>query len=135
MWSRPTATFASFANAHHYDIDVSQTAATITLLIVGLWVLNLLARPITPERALLFGSMVGAFVLILGVPALRSWFALELPVGAAMWGALLCAAAGGFVLEVGWQIRQVRLPPELRTTRWAWHGAPNEGAAAGRSES
>jgi len=130
-----TATFASFANAHHYDIDVSQTAATITLLIVGLWVLNLLARPITPERALLFGSMVGAFVLILGVPALRSWFALELPAGAAMWGALICAAAGGIVLEVGWQIRQVRLPPELRTTRWAWHAAPNETAAADQSES
>ena len=31
----------------------ARTAATITLLIVGLWVLNLLARPITPGRALL----------------------------------------------------------------------------------
>ena len=43
------AAFGSYAIARHYDaVDVSQTAATITLLIVGLWVLNLLARPITP---------------------------------------------------------------------------------------
>ena len=53
------ATFAAYAVARHYDdLAVSRTAATITLLIVGLWVLNLLARPITPGRFLLFGTMV-----------------------------------------------------------------------------
>ena len=41
-------------SARHYDdLAVARTAATITLLVVGLWVLNLLARPITPGRFLL----------------------------------------------------------------------------------
>ena len=62
---------------------------------------------------------------ILVWPVLRSWFALEIPAGAAMWGAVTSALAGGFVLEVGWQIRQMRLPPELRTVWWAWRGDPS----------
>jgi cation-transporting ATPase E len=119
------STFASYSIARHYDAsDVSKTAATITLLIVGLWVLNLLARPITPERALLFGAMVGAFVLILGVGGLRDWFALQIPLGGAVWGAVVCAIAGAGTLEIGWQVRQSRLPAELRTARWAWRSAP-----------
>ena len=43
--------FVSFAVAYEatgVTLDQARTAATLTLLIVGLWVLNLLARPITP---------------------------------------------------------------------------------------
>jgi hypothetical protein len=118
------STFAAYAVARQYDeLPVSRTAATIALLVVGLWVLNLLARPITPGRFLLFGAMVLAFAVILGVKGLRNWFALGLPSGAAMWGAIGAAAAGVVTLEVGWQIRQWRLPPADRTARWAWRGA------------
>ncbi len=119
-----TSTFAAYAIARHYDdLAVSRTAATITLLAVGLWVLNLLARPITPGRSVLFGTMVGAFALILGVAGLRDWFALNLPSGAAMWGAVAMAGAGIALLEAGWQVRQWRLPASERTERWAWRGA------------
>ncbi len=118
------STFAAYAVARHYDdLAVSRTAATIALLVVGLWVLNLLARPITPGRFLLFGTMVLAFALILGVRGLRNWFALGLPSGAAMWGAIAAAAAGVVTLEVGWQIRQWRTPADQRTARWAWKTA------------
>jgi cation-transporting ATPase E len=121
------STFASYAIARHYsDLAQSRTAATITLLIVGLWVLNLLARPITPWRFVLFAAMVGAFLLILAVPALRDFFALELPDAPAMWGTLASAAAGVAALELGWQARQWRLPPGERTARWAWHGARDQ---------
>ena len=79
-WSRPRdVRLVRHRAALRRAGGVAQTAATITLLIVGLWVLNLLARPITPGRAFLFGAMVGAFVVILGVPALRDWFALRPP--------------------------------------------------------
>jgi cation-transporting ATPase E len=121
------ATFASYAIARHYgDLPESQTAATITLLIVGLWVLNLLARPITPGRFVLFAAMVGAFVVIMVVPGLRDFFALELPDAPAMWGTIASAAAGIAVLELGWQARQWRLPPQDRTPRWAWHGVRDQ---------
>ena len=118
------STFAAYAVARHYDdLAVSRTAATISLLVVGLWVLNLLARPITPGRFLLFGAMVLAFAVILGVRGLRNWFALGLPSGAAMWGAIAAAAVGVVTLEVGWQIRQWRSPVDQRTARWAWKTA------------
>jgi cation-transporting ATPase E len=118
------ATFVAYSVArHHEELLVSRTAATITLVIVGLWVLNLLARPITPGRAVLFGAMVGAFVLILGVPAFHGWFALDLPSRTGMVGAFAAAAAGVAALEVGWEMRQMRLPPERRTARWAWRTA------------
>jgi cation-transporting ATPase E len=115
------ATFTAYAIARHYDdLPQSQTAATITLLVVGLWVLNLLARPITPWRFVLFAAMAGAFVLILAVPSLRDFFALEFPSAPAMWGTIACAAGGVAILELGWQARQWRLPPDARTPRWAW---------------
>jgi cation-transporting P-type ATPase E len=121
------ATFVAFAIARHSDaLPVSRTAATITILVVGLWVLNLLARPITPARAVLFLAMVGAFVVILGVPKLREWFALDLPSDASMWAAAAAAAGGIAVLELGWQLRQWRTPAPERTARWARSGVPVE---------
>jgi cation-transporting ATPase E len=120
-----TSTFGAFAVARHYDdLAVARTAATITVLISGLWVLNLLARPITPPRTLLFGAMVGAFVVILGVRGPRDWFALNLPSGPSMWAAGIAAAAAIAVLEVGWQMRQWQLPPSERTARFRWRGEP-----------
>jgi cation-transporting ATPase E len=121
------STFVAYAIARHYDdLARSQTAATITLLIVGLWVLNLLARPITPWRFVLFAAMAGAFVLILAVPALRDFFALDFPSAPAMWGTIACAVGGVSALELGWQARQWRLPPEARTRRWAWRGVRDQ---------
>ncbi len=117
------ATFGAFAVARHYDdLELARTAATITVLLIGLWVLNVLARPITPPRALLFGSMVGAFLAILAIPGLRDWFDLNLPSGPSMWAAGIASAAGIGVLELGWQVREWRLSSADRTRRWAWHG-------------
>ena len=64
--------------------------------------------------------MVGLFVLILGISGLRDWFALNLPSGVAMVAAIAAAGAGIATLELGWQFRQWRLPPERRTARLAW---------------
>jgi len=115
--------YAIAYNARGVTIDEARTAATLALLTVGLWILNLLARPITPGRALLFGAMVGIFAVILAVPALRDFFALALLHGVALWGAIISAAAGVFVLELGWQFRQWQLPAEERTRRIARRGA------------
>jgi cation-transporting P-type ATPase E len=105
------AAMVSYAIARNIE-DVStveaRTCATVTLLIVGLWVLNLLARPITKWRAMLFFSMAGAFAIILAVPALRDFFALDLPGGTATVGAFVVAGIAGLVLEVGWRVRGPR---------------------------
>jgi cation-transporting P-type ATPase E len=118
------ATFSSYAYAYHFASDTTsleqaQTAATLTLMICGLWVLNLMARPITPARALLVGAMVAAFLGILAIPSIRDWFALERPSGAVVEVALTCAVAAVIVLEVGWQMTQWRKPADQRTRRLA----------------
>jgi cation-transporting ATPase E len=91
------------------------------LLIVGLWVLNVLARPITPARALLFSLMVGAFVLALAVPALRDFFAFDLPPNRTLVAVAGVSTAAILLLELGWQITQWRSPRDQRTHRVALH--------------
>ena len=62
------ATFGAYAAARQIGgvtLDEARTTATLVLLAVGLWILNILARPITPFRGALFGAMVGAVVVIL----------------------------------------------------------------------
>jgi cation-transporting P-type ATPase E len=141
------ATFVSFAiarNEPHVTVDHTRTAATLTLMAVGLWVLNVLARPITPLRAALFGAMVGAFALTLGVPRLRHFFALQMPRASTTVGAAICALVAIAVIEVAWQVTQLRAPPEDRTQRFALrnpasaslakpHAAVSEGEAVASS--
>lgn len=70
----------------------ASTAATLTLLIIGLWLLGTLARPLTPYRAGVVITMsVGALSALIISPV-RHFFALEIPtVGTAL---LVAAAAG-----------------------------------------
>jgi cation-transporting P-type ATPase E len=128
------ATFASYAYARNVGgvtLVSARTAATLTLLIVGLWVLALLARPITPFRAALVASMVGLIAVVMLVPKLRDFYALELPTTHATIEAFVCAAIAIVVLEAGWTYRQRRLPPEQRTPRLALHNPAAVGAPAG----
>jgi len=117
------AAFTSYAIAHFAEgvsVDQARTAATLTLMIVGLWVLNLFARPITPPRAALVGTMIGAFLVILRITSLREWFALGLPRTLVTASAVACGLAAVVVLEMGWQVVQWRRPPEQRTARARW---------------
>jgi cation-transporting P-type ATPase E len=118
------ATFGSYAfarNVQGVDLVEARTTATLVLLVVGLWILEIIARPITPYRAALVASMAAIVVLILAVPALRDFYALELPTAEALMGGALIAALAIAVLETGWTIVQRRLPPTERVHRLAWH--------------
>jgi cation-transporting ATPase E len=118
-----TACFTSYALARYAEPPVplieQRTVATLTLLIVGLWVLNLLARPITPLRGALFLAMVGAFAIIMAVPAFREWFELEFPREVVTDRAIIVALIACLVLEIGWQVNEWRKPRESRTHRLA----------------
>jgi cation-transporting ATPase E len=116
-----TTTFVSYAIAYYADdlsLNQQRTAATLTLMIGGLWVLNLLARPITPLRGVLFGAMAGAFVGILAIPPVRDWFEFHMPHGYTA-VAIACGVVAGAILEVAWQVNQHRQPPGDRTARLA----------------
>jgi cation-transporting P-type ATPase E len=100
-------TIAAYALARS-ESGVSQTeartTATITLFLVTLWVLAILARPTNPWRAGLVLSMAAAFAVIMAVPGLRDFFALNPPRTELVLSAIGIAAAGGFVIEMGWRI-------------------------------
>ena len=82
----------------------ARTTATITLFLVALWVLAILARPTNPWRAGLVLAMAAAFGVIMAVPGLQDFFALNPPRAELVLAAIGIAAAGGFVIEMGWRI-------------------------------
>ncbi|MFE9610312.1 cation-translocating P-type ATPase [Streptomyces sp. NPDC006012] len=102
------ATFATYLLARHYytgpDALPAQTsAATLTLFLISMWVLAIIARPYTWWRVALVAAMGVAFLFVLAVPALQSFFALKL-VGVTMpWTAVGVAVIACAVLEFLWR--------------------------------
>jgi cation-transporting ATPase E len=67
-------------------------------------VLSILARPWEWWKALLVAAMVVAFVVVLVVPFLHDYFAIELPTSSLTWTAVAIGLAGGAVLEVATRV-------------------------------
>jgi cation-transporting ATPase E len=57
----------------------ARTAATVTMLLLGLWILVEVARPLTPRRLSLVTAMLVVFVLVLLLPGTREFFELAAP--------------------------------------------------------
>ncbi|MGW2740800.1 HAD-IC family P-type ATPase [Streptomyces sp. NPDC001450] len=101
------ATFVTYLLARHYytgpgSLDAETSAATLTLFLISMWVLAIIARPYTWWRVALVASMGMAFLLVLAVPALQSFFALKL-VGVAMpWTAVAVAVVAAAALAALW---------------------------------
>ncbi|RIK10799.1 MAG: magnesium-transporting ATPase [Acidobacteria bacterium] len=88
------------------ELEVAQTAASLTLVTCGLWILGLLARPFRPWKIALIASMVGTVLLVLVVPPIRSFYALTLlPPEIAVETAVVAAVACS-LLEIGWRLAQ-----------------------------
>jgi hypothetical protein len=64
-------------------------------------VLALLAMPLTWRRIALLVAALAGFVLLFPVPAVRRFYALQLPYGA-VWSTLLIAALGAAALAGFW---------------------------------
>jgi cation-transporting ATPase E len=101
-----TASLVTYGIAR-FEEDLSlrqaRTTAALVLIAIGLWVLVILSRPFNRWKALLVGAMVGAVALILAIPGLRDFYALELPEARVLGIGALIAAAGILVLELGWR--------------------------------
>jgi cation-transporting ATPase E len=97
------ATFTVYALARAGGLPPMEqrTAAVLAAFILSLCVLVLLAIPLTWRRTLLVGAALAGFVLLFPVPAVRAFYALELPRQEAM-VTLLVAAAGVASLVSFW---------------------------------
>ncbi|AYN40754.1 HAD family hydrolase [Streptomyces dangxiongensis] len=102
------ATFVTYLLArHHYTgpgaLEAETSAATLTLFLISLWVLAIIARPYTWWRVALVAAMGVAFLLVLVVPALREFFALELVGVELPWTAAGAAVGAAVLLEFVWR--------------------------------
>jgi len=97
------ATFAGYWIARSGEVSTpeAQTCATIVLFCVGLWILALLARPMTSVRIMLLVVMGAAFAAALTISGIRQFFALNAPPGDVLLSMAVVVGAAGFVLEVG----------------------------------
>jgi cation-transporting P-type ATPase E len=110
------ATFSAYALTRARGLPLAQqrTAATLVALILSLCALALLAMPLTWRRIALLAAALAAFVLLFPVPAVRRFYALQLPHGA-IGSTLLIAALGAAALAGFWVVsrRLHRGPAEV----------------------
>jgi len=99
------ATFAGYALARDEGLELaeSRTVATLVLFGVALWILAIVARPLTRPRLALVGAMMAAFVVAIVWPGFRTAFALDLPRRVVFMAAVGIVALAGAALEVGWR--------------------------------
>ncbi|MCJ7437641.1 MAG: HAD-IC family P-type ATPase [Acidimicrobiia bacterium] len=110
------------------SLKESRTTTALVLIVIGLWVLVILARPFNWWKALLVGSMAGSVALILLIEPLSEFYALELPDARVFGQAMLIAATGILLLEIGWRASR-RIGRRRAGTEIAVEEA-EEGAAA-----
>ena len=68
---------------------------------VGLWIVALLARPLTRLKLSLLGTMAAVFGLAIAVPGVRNFFALDVP-PANIWVVVVVAiGSAGALVELG----------------------------------
>ena len=108
------ATYAAYtlSRAHGLPLVQQRTAGTLVTLTLSLCVLVLLAAPLTWRRIVLVGTVLAGFALLFPVPAVRRFYALQLPHGE-ITTTLLVAAAGVAALACFWFFsrRRGREPP------------------------
>jgi cation-transporting ATPase E len=96
------AVVVAYALAHAEDVGLreSRTTATIVLMILGLYVLAILARPYTAYRLGLLLAMIALFVGALLIPFFSDFFKLDVPGTDILVPGLVCAAVGCVGLEL-----------------------------------
>jgi len=72
----------------------ARTAATMTLLAVGLTILVLISRPLKPWKVGLAAAMAASYALVMAIPFGRNYFQLDLPPGPAWAGVAIASALG-----------------------------------------
>jgi cation-transporting P-type ATPase E len=99
-----TAVYIGYRIARSQQVtgDEARTAATIVIMVIGLWVLVLLARPLKGWKLALIATMAGLFVLALAVPGSRSFFALNVPFKVLVESSAL-GVAGAAGVTIGWR--------------------------------
>ncbi len=98
------ATFVVYAVAHsraNLTLEQQRTAATIVTLTLSLYVVLLVALPLTWRRALMIVALAAGFLALFPLTAVRRFYALELPHGL-LAVSLWCIGGAVAVLTLVW---------------------------------
>ena len=87
------------------SLEEARTTAAMVLLWIGFLVLSIVAAPFTRPRLLLVWSMPALFVLVMFLPAVRRFFALEAP-------PLIVWLAGFGIAALVWSFSRLFIPPD-----------------------
>ena len=60
-------------------LDQARTTATLALFAIGMAIVLIVARPLTRVRAVMIVAMIANFAVILGIPALRTFYGMDMP--------------------------------------------------------
>jgi hypothetical protein len=96
-------TFAAYAWVYvtlDRPLDQARTTATLALFAIGMVIVVIVARPLTRARALMIAAMIGVFALILAVPALRTFYGMDMPPFWIWTSATLIAGAVALVIQL-----------------------------------
>jgi cation-transporting P-type ATPase E len=111
------ATFVVFAVAHSRDLTLEQqrTAATIVTLALSLFVVVLVALPLTWRRGLMIVALAGGFLALFPLTAVRRFYALELPHD--LLAVSLCCIGGAVMVLslVWWWVHRAGRPQRSRS--------------------
>jgi cation-transporting ATPase E len=96
------STYTAYALARAEDVAnrEARTLAVMVLLVLALYVLVVLARPMTRYRLVLVLAMIGGAVTVLLVPGLRHLLNLAIPSADLLAIGLGCAIAGCVLIEI-----------------------------------
>ncbi|MFM9876853.1 MAG: HAD-IC family P-type ATPase [Rhodoglobus sp.] len=89
-----------YAHVSGFDIDDIRSASVITLTILGLGVLGVLARPLTPVRVILISIMYLGGVALFAVGFIRDFFGVGVPPAPLLLAAFIVGGAGWLVVEL-----------------------------------
>jgi cation-transporting P-type ATPase E len=110
------ATFTAYTLARAVGLPLAQqrTAAVLVTLTLSLGVLVLLAIPLTWRRMLLVAAALAGFALLFPLPAVRDFYALQMPQGELETTLLIAALGTVAVAAVGLRVisrQHGRAPP------------------------
>jgi cation-transporting ATPase E len=101
------AVIAAYLIARHQpgvSTEEARTTAMLALLGVSLWLLVVLARPLTPLRWLLVAAMAGGCALIFAWPWAAQVLSLTPPSGSLLVWTLVVVGVGAVLIEVIWRV-------------------------------
>jgi len=100
------------------SLGAARSTAALVLLLIGLWLVTVIARPLTPWRRALVAAMFGIFLFVLAVGPLRNLFGIVIPHALIWLSAVGIAALTISAMELGWRAAEWcrTALPEL----WGW---------------